>query len=417
MNPWAVRVAVSVFWTSAAIVLLATVIYPLAMHVAARLRRRAVRSGDVDASVSCVVAARDEAAALDARIENLLACDVPGGRLEVIVASDGSTDGTSDVVAAWAERTAGRVRLVALAPSRGKAEALNAGVAAARGDVVVFADARQQFAPDAIAVLLRSFADPEVGAVSGRLELRPEGAGAGEAVGLYWSFEGALRRAESASGSTIGCTGAIYAIRRTLWTPLPPGTVLDDVLVPMRILLAGHRVVVEPGARAFDVGGALRGREFARKVRTVAGNVQLLRLCPALVNPLRGPAAWRFIGHKLLPRVVLPWALAAAFVSAAVLPGAAYRMALTAQALVYGVGIAGIALERRGGPLLRAPAAFVTLNAAAMVGTIRYFTTEPERLWSGRRPRPSDAASRPGARDIPRRQRPSDVASRPGARA
>jgi hypothetical protein len=244
---------------------------------------------------------------------------------------------------------------------------------------------------------VRPLADPAVGAVSGRLDLAPAANGAGHAVGLYWRFERALRRAESASGSAIGCTGAIYAIRRALWAPLPEDVLLDDVLVPMRIALAGHRVVFEDGARAVDTGGALRGREFARKVRTVAGNVQLVRLCPALVDPRLGSPAWRFIGHRLLPRVVLPWALVAALASSAALRGTPYRLALAAQALGYAAGAAGIAVEPRGGPLLRAPAAFVALAAAGLVGTVRAFTAPAAALWSrsparGREPVAADGS-------------------------
>lgn len=382
MSCWTARASATVFWTSLAIVLHATLLYPLAMYAAARLRRRPVHAAEVDVSVTCVLAARDEAAVIGARLANLLESDIAPDRLEVIVVSDGSTDDTDRIAAAWAEREPGRVRLVCLASPAGKAAALNAGVAAARSDVVVFCDARQRFARDAIRALRRTFADPEVGAASGRLELSPRDDGAGAAASLYWRFERALRELESASGSTIGCTGAIYAIRRALWTPLPPGTLLDDVLVPMRILLRGHRVVVEPRARAFDVGAPLREREFARKVRTVAGNVQILRLCPAVVDPRNGSAAWRFIGHKLLPRVALPWALTAALLTSAVPRDPFHRAVLGAQLVAYAAGLAGIVLEGRGSRLLRAPAAFVTLNAAALVGTVRYFTTPIERIWA-----------------------------------
>jgi hypothetical protein len=377
-----------VFWGSVGLAVHALAGYPLLVHLRARLRPRPVRRGPVDLSVSCVIAARNEAAAIGPRLANLLAAEFPADRLEVVVASDGSRDATDDVVTDWSLRTGGRVRLVRTGGGRGKAAALNAGLAAARGDVVVFGDVRQRFAPEAIAALVANFADPEVGAVSGRLDLEPGPAG-GRALDLYWRFERALRQAESATGSAIGCTGAIYAIRRSLYAPLPEGTLLDDVLVPMRIALGGHRVVFEPRARALDRCTGLRGREFARKVRTVAGNVQLLRLCPALVDVRRGAPAWRFIGHRLLPRVLMRWALAGALASSAVLPGAFFELALGAQVLVYGAGLLGIAVEPRGGRLLRAPAAFTALAAAGLVGTVRYFTTPAARLWT--------AAADPGA--------------------
>jgi hypothetical protein len=382
MGSWLVRLAAGVFWGGVALAAQAIAVYPLVVHLRARWAPRPVRRGRVDVSVSCVIAARNEAPAIGARLANVLAAEFPAARLEVVVVSDGSTDGTDDVVAGWARRTGGRVRLVRVGAGRGKAHALTAGVAAARGDVVVFGDARQRFAPDAIAALVENFADPDVGAVSGHLDLEPRPDGGGQALDVYWRFERALRRAESASGSAVGCTGAIYAIRRALFTPLPEDTLLDDVLVPMRIALAGYRVVFEPRARAFDRCAELRGREFGRKVRTVAGNVQLLRLCPSLVDVRRGAPAWRFIGHRLVPRVLLPWALAGVLASSAVLRGRRYRLALAAQALAYAAGLAGIALEPRGGRWLRAPAAFLALNAAGLVGTIRYFTRPAARLWS-----------------------------------
>jgi hypothetical protein len=377
-----VRLATAIFWGSAVLAVQALAVYPLAVHARARRAPRPARRGPVDVSVTCVVAARNEAAVIGERLANLLASAFPPERLEIVVVSDASTDDTDAIVAGWTRRTAGRVRLVRTPVARGKATAINAGLAAARGDVVVFGDARQRFASGAIAALVENFADPEVGAVSGHLDLEPGPDGGGQALDAYWRFERALRRAESATGSAVGCTGAIYAVRRALVGPLPEGTILDDVLVPMRIALDGHRVVFEPRAQAFDRCSALRGREFTRKVRTVAGNVQLLRLCPALVDVRRGQAAWRFIGHRLLPRVVLPWALVGTLASSAVLRGPLYRVAFGAQVLGYAAGLAGVALEGRGGRWLRAPAAFAALNVAGLVGTIRYFTSPTARLWA-----------------------------------
>jgi cellulose synthase/poly-beta-1,6-N-acetylglucosamine synthase-like glycosyltransferase len=297
--------------------------------------------------VSIVVAARNEGHALRARLENLLAADYPGDAMQIIVVSDGSTDGSAAVLDGYR----GRVDVVELAPG-GKARALNAGVAAARHDILVFADARQTFAPDALRALVAPLSDPEVGGVSGELVLDCESnAGAstiGEGVRGYWRYEKWLRRHESIVGSTVGSTGAIYALRRDLWRNLPPETILDDVLAPMRAVLAGARVVFEPSAQAFDRVALVGSDEFRRKTRTLAGNYQLVQLEPRLLVPFVNPVWLQFVSHKL-GRLVVPYALVTLLVSSAVLAGrgVVYTIALLAQVMFYGLALYGAVLDRR----------------------------------------------------------------------
>ncbi|RPJ79423.1 MAG: glycosyltransferase family 2 protein, partial [Acidobacteria bacterium] len=237
------------FWASLVLVLYVYLGYPIFIAAWARMRPRPIARDERRPlpGVSVVIAARDEAGRIGARIDNLLSLDYPRDRLQLIVVSDGSTDRTLDVLARYSEA----VQVVAL-PRCGKAAALNAGVAAARHDVVAFADARQRFAPDALRMLVRNFADERLGAVSGELLLSsPVSTGehtVGEGLGLYWRYEKWIRRNESLAGSTVGATGAIYAMRKSLWQELPAGTLLDDVLAPMRAVLRGKRVVFEPAA-------------------------------------------------------------------------------------------------------------------------------------------------------------------------
>ena len=293
--------------------------------------------------VSVIVAARNEARRLAARIENLLACDYPADRIEIIVASDGSTDDPAAALAPYGRR----VRLLLL-PRAGKASALNAAVLCATHPIVVFADARQQFAPDAIRRLVAPFADPQIGAVSGELMIDGAGSTIGDGVGAYWRYEKWLRRREALLDSTLGVTGAIYAMRRWLWQPLPVDTLLDDVLGPMRVVLRGYRVVFEPAARAYDVAASDAGAELRRKVRTLAGNFQLLAYEPRLLVPGVNPVWLQFMSHKL-GRLLVPYALLTILASSAVLARTSwiYAAAFGAQLFFYGLAVYGAWLDRR----------------------------------------------------------------------
>jgi cellulose synthase/poly-beta-1,6-N-acetylglucosamine synthase-like glycosyltransferase len=281
--------------------------YPLLQALLARLRPNpsdAAEPAETDAFVSVVICARDEGPRIAARIDNLLAMDYPAERMEVIVVSDGSVDGTDEAVLGYGDP---RVRLIRREIPAGKAAALNAGVAAASHDLLLLGDARQTFAPDVARLLLSHFRDPEVGAVSGRLEIRPEsGSGAASGVGSsYWSLEVRLRADEAASGSVIGVTGAVYALRKECFTPLPEGTVLDDLLIPMRAALKGYRILYDTRAVAVDAKPVSDAGETTRKVRTLYGNLQLLHLAPELFLPWKNPLWFRFVSHKIL-RLFLP---------------------------------------------------------------------------------------------------------------
>lgn len=400
------------FWLSALFIAYVYFGYPALLAVWARLgpRPRAARSASsVLPRVSIVLAARNEARRLTARLDNLIALDYPAERRQIIVVSDGSDDDTIAVL----YRYRAHLEIVSLPPV-GKAAALNEGVARASGEILVFADARQTFAPDALLALTAPFADPAVGGVSGELVLgsepssgrrrladRRHGPGLapfgrdlrsilyrrgdrsstiGEGVGLYWRYEKQLRRLESQVGSMIGATGAIYALRRSLWRPLPDGTILDDVLAPMRAVLAGARVLFEPGAQAYDYTPPDARSEARRKIRTLAGNVQILWFEPRLLVPIVNPVWLQYVSHKV-GRLLVPYALVLLLVSSARLAPTEplATVALGGQILFYLGAAYGAWLERvdrslpalRPSPLARtARAAFaiVVMNASAVAG-------------------------------------------------
>src|SRR6476661_5500217 len=243
--------------------------------------------------VTIVIAAWNEERHIGDRIENCLQQIYPPGLLEILVVSDGSIDRTSSIVKSFGDRG---VFLVELETRMGKAVALNVGVAAAHGDIVVFADARQSFSTTAVRELVANFADVSVGAVSGELILESNTSDpTTEGVGLYWTIEKWIRQKEAEIDSIVGATGAVYAIRRSLFEPLPPGTILDDLLTPMRIAMRGFRVVFESRALAFDRVAQDYSNEFKRKVRTLAGNYQAMSLCPRLMKPWGNRLSLQFV--------------------------------------------------------------------------------------------------------------------------
>jgi biofilm PGA synthesis N-glycosyltransferase PgaC len=373
---------VLLFWVSCVIIAYVYVGYPALLIVWARLRPRPIADAPSSAApgVSIVIAERNEGPRLAGRLDNLLQLAYPSDRRQIIVVSDGSTDETLDVL----RRYQGVVDAVAI-EARGKASALNAGVARAKHEILVFADARQVFARDAVVELISPFRDPRVGAVTGELLLDGEAPGrrvaradrrrgnatfppqtyansrAGadrrrgldsaiaDGVGLYWRYEKKLRRLESSVGSTLGATGAIYAMRRSLWVPLPPDTILDDVLAPMQAVLEGYRTVFNEKARAFDRVAPDADAEARRKVRTLAGNFQVLWLEPRLLLPWRNPVWLQYVSHKI-GRLVVPYALMTLIASSMAVADRSivFAAALAAQCGFYLLAGYGAWLDMRG---------------------------------------------------------------------
>jgi len=355
-------------------------LWPAALLLRARLLPRPLRAGPaLLPRVTCIVAAQDEGDALVAKVTNLLALDYPRELFDVVVADDGSNDGAPLRARALDPE---RVRVACVPVRAGKPGALVRAAASATGDVLVLCDVRQRFDPAALRELVLPLADPAVGAVCGRLVLEGE-----RGPAAYWRYETAIRTAEGRTGSVSGATGAIYAIRRALFPPeLPPETILDDVYVPMTLVLAGWRVAYAERALAFDREQDL-GREFVRKVRTLAGSWQLLALLPRLRNPLRSGAHWRFFWHKVA-RLLAPAALVATFVGALLAPGLLADVALAVQIALYGLACLAWTQGRRAGRLAALCQTFVALNAAAVVGLAVFLRGRAGVAWvrTGRAP-------------------------------
>lgn len=335
------------FWVSAVIILYVYLGYPLLLVAWSRLARRPVRKREWEPTVTVVIAAHDEAGHIGAKLDNCLALEYPPAKLRVVVALDGPSDGTDRIVRSRAAREP-RIGVCGSSLRAGKAAALNRAIARARGEVVIFTDARQMLHPGAVRCLLASLSDPSVGSVSGELVLLDEeGREAGEGVGLYWRYEKALRKMESEVHSMLGATGALYAVRRADLSPLPEATILDDMLIPLRAVLRGKRALFEPRARAYDRVSPPEW-EYRRKVRTLMGNYQLLRLMPELLSPGRNPVFVQLMSHKV-GRLLVPHCLVALYVSSAILGDGLYAVAFHAQTLWYGLALAALVVIRKEG--------------------------------------------------------------------
>ena len=365
------------FWLATGLIGYTYAGFPVLVMLRAKLRPRPHRTDDVTPSVSVVIAAHDEERSIGDRVDNLLAVDYPTDCLEIVIASDGSTDRT---VAQARRRDDPRFHVLDL-PRTGKADALNAAVTASTGEILVFSDANTAYAPDAIRQLVRSFADPEVGGVAGNQVYLPAAemggpadpitataVGAGERT--YWDFDRLLKDAESLGGSVISATGAIYAIRRELFRAVPDG-VTDDFMTSTRVIAAGRRLVFEPAAVALEpVAGSSRG-EYRRKVRIMTRGLRGVALARELLDPRRfGFYAVQLFTHKVLRRLMAIPLLVIAATSAALWDsGPIYRLAVLGQAAVYGLGAIGLALRghrygRR--PWFSLPAFFLLVNVASL---------------------------------------------------
>lgn len=353
------------FWLAATTIVYSYFGYPLIIYLRSRIRPRKWKQSKIYPSVSIIMPVYNGATVLHEKIAHLLSLNYPSKLIEVIVISDGSEDGTNEVLASIADS---RLIAVICPQHRGKAAALNIAISRARNKILLFVDIRPKLEASALAQIVSNFADPAVGCVAGELCLRiaDHDAGTIAVSSLYWRYEQGIRKCEALVDSPVGVYGGFYAIRRKLATTIPEGLILDDMYQPLCIVRRGFRSVIDDRARVWDIWPKSSAAEFERKVRTLAGNYQLLQKAPWLLtatNRLR----FQLISHKLT-RLAVPFCLGLLLAtSIAMRTDSLYSGILIAQIVFYLLALVGLIWDTPGLRRIAGPAsAFVLLNAAAV---------------------------------------------------
>lgn len=373
-------------WTCCLYAVYIVALYPLLLGLLAKCRARPIQRSHFAPSVSVVLATHNGAPFLKDKLDSIFHLDYPPERLGLIVVDDGSTDATREILAGY-----GHPLQVLSTEKAGKAVALNRGISVATGEILILTDVRQRLEPHSLKFLLENFFDPSVGAVSAELQIQSGRSKAEENIGAYWKYERWIRLNLSAIDSIFGATGAYYAIRRDLAVPIPANTLLDDMYLPLHAFFQGFRLVVDPRAKMFDYPTNLSS-EFSRKVRTLAGNYQILKTYPQLLGPKN--RLWLHFWSYKFGRLLLPFALLLACVCSLLTGGRFAVVSSAVQAAVWAAVLIDpyiperILMKRLTSPIRT----FVVMMIATLCAASILFVP-PERLWKTTRIVRRDAAA------------------------
>lgn|SRR5690606_6923962 len=360
------------FWMAASLLIYTYVLFPLIVFLRGKLMRQPYQTAAIEPRVSVIIAAYNEEKDIHTKLTNLLSLDYPREQLEIIVASDGSDDNTNAIVEGFADQG---VKLLAL-PRQGKADALNAGVAASTGEILVFSDANSIFSKNALRALVAPFSDPSVGGVAGnqRYLSKADGMTNNDGEQSYWNFDRGLKQSQSAAGNAISATGAIYAIRRSLFRAVPAG-VTDDFVTSTRVIAQGYRLVFAPDAVAYEPVSGASNREFGRKVRIMTRGLRAVLVMRELLNPSKyGFYALQLFSHKVLRRLMFAPLLVLLVVNPFLWnSGLFYQVTMLLQVAFYGCALLGWLLaDRKIGSLkcFSIPYYFCMVYVAAFIATL-----------------------------------------------
>ena len=381
----------ALFWLSLLLLGYIYVGYPVLAKLMANYVAAPARKDDNETpTVSVLIAAYNEATDIEPTLQNKLALDYPADRLEILVISDESDDGTDDIVRRVAAETKVPVRLFRQTPRQGKTAGLNTLVPHATGEILLFSDANSQWAPDAVRHLVSNFRDPDIGYVTGKMVyVNEDGSMVGDGCSAYMKYENWLREQETLTGSIVGVDGGIDAMRKTLYQPLRPDQ-LPDFVQPLKVVEQGYRVVFEPRALLKEPVLNDSGSEFSMRVRVSLRALWALKDMAALMNPFRyGFFAVQLISHKLLR--YLAFIPLATFTLATLLlmpRGGIYPLAFLGLVALYGLAWIGRKNESEGrnlGPLYSVPYYFLLLNAASLRAVMAFLRGEKRVVWKPRK--------------------------------
>ncbi|MCA9015383.1 MAG: glycosyltransferase family 2 protein [Planctomycetaceae bacterium] len=373
------------FWSSLAVIAYSYAGYPIILWLLSRRRnKQTARETETTGKtplpqVSIVIAAYKEETVILERLNNLAKLDYPSDRLEILIGCDGNEDLTGELVSSYDND---QIRLIQFEQRRGKASVLNDCVPQATGEIIVFSDANTSMDPQCIKQLVRHFQDESVGCVCGQLILEDPATGK-NVDGLYWKYENFLKHCETKLGAVLGVNGALYALRKSLFAPLPPETVNDDFLIGMRVHLAGRRLIYDGSALASEETATSVHAEFKRRIRIGTGAFQSLKYLKGLLNPKYGYIAFAFWSHKLL-RWLCPVLMALALITnLCLLNNPLYQMTLLAQGLFYLTAFVGMKFVtgNRYLKLCRVPGMFVQMNLALGIGFCRWILIKQTGIW------------------------------------
>jgi cellulose synthase/poly-beta-1,6-N-acetylglucosamine synthase-like glycosyltransferase len=364
------------FWLALGAIIYTFLGYPLLIGLLAHWVHRPVRKAAITPEVTLLIPAYNEEPVIARKIENSLALDYPSERLEIVVVTDGSDDGTVDIVASYAGQG---VRLYHQPQRQGKMAAIKRVMPLVGGEIVVFSDANAMIECGGLRALVRNFADPAVGGVAGEKRVM----GGGE--GLYWRYESYLKHLDSTLSSVMGAAGELFAIRRSLFESPPPNALIEDFVMSLRLVEAGWRVVYEREAVIVEEPSSTLAGEWLRRSRIAAGGFQSMRWLSGLLNPARGWVAWQYFSHRVLRWAATPFLLPAVYGLNLLLLGLPfYRLVFLAQTVFYAAALLGYVFARCGGHRgpLHAAFYFCFTNAAALAGFWRYATGTQSVTWA-----------------------------------
>ncbi len=374
----------TLFWMSVTFIIYTYLGYPAVLAALAKLIGRKPVKLPITPTVTLLIAAYNEETVIAKKLENSLALDYPRDKLQILVAADGSDDRTPDIVRQFAAQG---VELSFSPPRRGKMAAINRAMERARGDIVVFSDANNMYAENALRELVAPFADSTVGAVTGAKVIAKGDGALGASEGLYWKYESFIKQKETELGTSIGAPGEILALRRDLFESPPDTIINDDFFMAMRLLRRGYRIVYNPHARSVERVSATAEDEMARRARIIAGRYQTLALASKLL-PWKSPrAVWQVVSHKYA-RPLVPLAMIATLVSNLWLAvrgvSRLWRMVFAGQIGFYLLALVGMRRQSAGGKvgkLLYLPTFLVNSNLAALVGLWRFLSGGQSTRW------------------------------------